>query len=509
MRPYPAPAFNDSYAAFEAVVSAISADDADRLDHAEVERRVHAGGVELMRCLMQDHLDLRAEREKANKAPMTGSDGEERSEFRPAARVLGTLFGDVVVHRLALVKHGVAGGLHPLDARLNMPKRKYSLGVQRQVAWGAAQTSYEATVDNVRRTTGTTIAKRQAEELVVDFARDFASFYLDQPSRPERADHLIIMTFDGSGIVMRPEGLRAATRKKAEKSQRKTAAETSANGRPAPGDEPNRKRMAEVAAVYSLEIVPRTPDDVLRELRRSGPRQKRPKAENKRVWASLERSILEVVDDAFYEALLRDDATARRWAALVDGNAEQICAIETMANNVGVTVTIVVDFIHVLGYLWKAAKALNGEVAAGIIEKWVSERADRVLRGGVSQVAAGMRRSATNAKLDGKRRAEVDKCANYLLNHKAYLKYDEYLRDGLPIATGVIEGACRSLVKDRMDITGARWGLPGAEAVLKLRSLRASDDFDDYVSYHERRELERNHLCRYAETELVALRTAA
>lgn len=509
MRPYPAPAFHDSRAAFEAVVTAISGDDTDRLDHAEVERRVQAGGIELMRCLMQDHLDLRAEREKPVKAPVCGADGEQRTEFRPAARALGTLFGDVVVRRLAVVKHGVAGGLHPLDAHLNLPKGKYSHGVQREVALCVAQTSYDAAVENVRRTTGTTIAKRQAEELAVDFASDFEDFYLDQPARPERADHLMVLTFDGSGVVMRPDGLRAATRKKAEKSRRKTAAESMASGRPAPGDELNRKRMAEVAAVYSLKVVPRTPDDVMRELRRAGPHPKRPKAENKRVWASLTRSILEVVDDAFYEALLRDEATERRWAALVDGNADQIAAIERMADNVGVTVTIVVDFIHVLGYLWKAGKALNGEVATAVVEEWVTERAQRVLRGDVSQVAAGMRRSATSANLDGKRREDIDKCADYLLNHKEYLHYDEYLRDGLPIATGVIEGACRSLVKDRMDITGARWGLPGAEAVLKLRSLRASGDFDDYVSYHERRELERNHLSRYAATELVELQAAA
>lgn len=109
----------------------------------------------------------------------------------------------------------------------------------------------------------------------------------------------------------------------------------------------------------------------------------------------------------------------------------------------------------------------------------------------------------------GSRREVIDQCANYLLNHKQYLRYDEFLRDGLPIATGVIVGACRSLVCDRMDITGACWGLEGGEAVLKLRSLRASGDFEEYWHHHQCRELQRNHLDKYDDSELTHLREAA
>ena len=89
------------------------------------------------------------------------------------------------------------------------------------------------------------------------------------------------------------------------------------------------------------------------------------------------------------------------------------------------------------------------------------------------------------------------------------LQYDEYLAAGYPIATGVIEGACRHLVNDRFGITGARWGLQGAEAILRLRALRSSGDFDEYWRFHRRRELERNHLVRYAPDELADLRAVA
>ncbi len=509
MRPYPAAPFENSRTSFEAIVNVLSGEEAAKFDHSEVERRVQAEGLALMRCMVQDYLDLRAERENvAPRQPVRGADGKEHTEARPSSRPLGTLFGSVVVRRLALVKHGVSGSLHPLDARLNLPQGKYSFGVQREIAWSVAHSSYETSVENVHRTTGATIAKRQAEELVVRFTADFEHFYLEQERMIDPPENLLVLTFDGSGIVMRPEGLRPNTRKRSEKARRRTVAETAAELH-RPIDDSNRKRMAEVAAVYSLEVSSRTPDDVMRELRRTGPHTPRPKAKNKRVWASLERPILSVIDDAFTEAMLRDEHFERRWVALVDGNADQIRSIRRVAIDCGATVTIVVDFIHVLGYLWKAGKALNGDLPSEEIEAWVNERAERVLRGEACLVAAGIRRSATCRSLRGNTRKLVDKCANYLLNHREYLRYDGYLRDGLPIATGVIEGACRSLVQDRMDITGARWGLEGAEAVLKLRSLRASGDFDTYASFHERRELVRNHLDHYDQQELIDLREAA
>ena len=97
-----------------------------------------------------------------------------------------------------------------------------------------------------------------------------------------------------------------------------------------------------------------------------------------------------------------------------------------------------------------------------------------------------------------KERAPLDKCADYLLKYRAYLRYDQYLTAGYPIATGVIEGACRYLVKDRMEVTGARWRLPGAEAVLRLRSLRVSGDFDAYWEFHLEQEQKRHHTVHYA-----------
>jgi len=501
MRPYPTDAFRNSETAFEALCDSLGAPETDAMDHAALEALLEDQGTSLLRTLMQDHLDLRRVRE--SREPVRGADGEVRTERRESARAVESVFGSVTVHRLALTRHGVSGGLRPMDARLNLPVDGFSFGVRRLVAEGAANNSYEATLQLVKQASGAKIAKRQAEELAVKAAVDFEAFYDSQPIVAEDATKLLVLSFDGKGVVMRPEGLRPETRRKAEQSRPKMRHRTGS------GEKRNRKRMAEVATVYALPVVPRTPDDIFRELDRCGPYRRRPKPENKRVWASLERTAAEVVQQAFEAALLRDETLSRRWVALVDGNPDQLRYIQAEAKRTGVEVTIVLDLLHVLEYLWKAAWALHGKDHPERAEAWVTERARRLLHGQVSQVAAGMRRSATRQGLSGSRRKAVDTAANYLLHHKAFLRYDQYLADGLPIATGVIEGACRSLVRDRMDITGARWGLPGAEAVLKLRSLRASDDFEAYWAFHQRRELERNHLVHYDEAELPELRAAA
>ena len=148
-------------------------------------------------------------------------------------------------------------------------------------------------------------------------------------------------------------------------------------------------------------------------------------------------------------------------------------------------------------YLWSACWCFFGE-GDPAAEEWVHEKALAVLDGKAGIVAAAIRRKATALKLDPNKRQAADRCADYLLAKRPYLDYPTALRNGWPIATGVIEGACRHLVKDRMDITGARWGLAGAEAILTLRALISNGDFDHYWTFHLAQEHRRVHASRYA-----------
>jgi len=155
------------------------------------------------------------------------------------------------------------------------------------------------------------------------------------------------------------------------------------------------------------------------------------------------------------------------------------------------------QYVPFSGYLWDAAWCFfpQGERAA---EEWVAGKALSVLQGKASVVAGSIRRKATCLGLSPSRRANADACADYLVAKAPYLDYVNALRKRWPIATGVIEGACRYLVADRLGITGARWGLEGAEAVLKLRALRSNGDFPSYWAYHLAQEKRRVHQSRYA-----------
>ncbi|EQD70769.1 hypothetical protein B1B_04820, partial [mine drainage metagenome] len=203
-----------------------------------------------------------------------------------------------------------------------------------------------------------------------------------------------------------------------------------------------------------------------------------------------------VVAQLFDEAERRDPDHHRPWVALVDATATRSTSSPAPPGSGRCPVPILVDFVHVLEYLWGAAWSFyaEGDPAA---ETWVRAKALAVLQGHASQVAAAVRRTATRRALPAARRAGADACARYLVNQRTRLNYPRALRDGWPIATGVIEGACRHLVKDRLDVTGARWGLAGAEAVLKLRALRTNGDFDEYWRFHLIREKRRIHESRY------------
>ena len=198
----------------------------------------------------------------------------------------------------------------------------------------------------------------------------------------------------------------------------------------------------------------------------------------------------------FDEATRRDPDGKRTWIALVDGNTHQIEAIRGQARARDRPVTILIDIVHVIEYLWKAAWCFHQE-GDPAVEVWVAEQARDILDGHAHRVAGRIQSRIKQQGLDPGRRVGADACVTYLLNKARYLHYRRALSAGWPIATGIIEAACRYLIKDRLDITGARWGLPGAEAILKLRATGSNGDFEDYWSFHLAQEHHRVHGSRY------------
>ena len=501
-------AFGESRECFRELEDWMASEAAAGLQHGELEEQLDVRGRELLR-LLQDRLKLTAAQED-RRHDVSGEDNVVRTRAEKGrTRPLMTKFGQVSVSRIAYRSPG-RPNVHLLDGALNLPEEKHSHGLRRLAAVEAARGSIEAACAAVARTTGVSIGKRQLEELVRRAAAHVEEFYLRRVISPAPGGHALVLTFDGKGIVMLPGALRPATAKAAASAEGRLATRLS------PGEKNGRKRMAELACVYDAAPVPRTPEDIIstpaqkRQKKKAqagkpirGGKPREPQASGKWLTASVTDAIPAVIASAFDEAERRDPQHKRDWVVLIDGNNTQIEAVTAEAASRSVRLTIVIDFVHVLGYLWKAAWSFfdKGERAA---EEWVADQARKILHGNARQVAAGIRRRATACGYSPAERAGADECARYLDNKNHYLDYATALGKGWPIATGVIEGACRHIVKDRMDITGARWGLEGAEAILKLRTLTASGDFDAYWRYHLRREHERIHHAKYRETYVLA-----
>jgi len=358
--------FAESREYYREVESWLGSEQAAGLQHAELEEQMEARGRELTRRLFQDHLELQASRE-VRRGDVTGADGIARTRAEKGhGRPLATKFGQVTVSRMAYRAPGAAN-VHPLDAALNLPEEKHSHGLRKLAAIESVRGSHQDAAAAVTRATGVKIGKRQVEELALRAAADVDGFYDSRRPDPAPDDHALVITCDGKGVVMRPEALRPATARAAASAEGKLATRLS------PGEKHGRKRMAELACVYDAAPVPRAPEDIITPPGKKkqagtdeGKGRREPQARGKWLTASVTSDIPAVITAAFDEAERRDPDRRREWIALADGNNTQIEAVTAEAARRGVTVTIIIDLIHVLEYLWKAAWSFfdKGEPAA-------------------------------------------------------------------------------------------------------------------------------------------------
>ncbi|MFD5126908.1 ISKra4 family transposase [Streptomyces olindensis] len=493
MEPYDAFDAIDEFAAAVSAFGCLQGDLADpataRLAHHEVEELIEERGRELLRLLFQGHLDLRARREREQPrttAVVTGADGLVRPHRETGHhRELACVFGTVTVERCAWRQKGLPS-VHPTH-RASLPAGRHSHGLRRLAVAEAVRGSYDQAKASIERRCGKVLGKRQAEHLVTEAARDIDDFYQHQIPLPATAGTLLVLQFDGKGIVMRPEALRPSTLKA------HRAARRAMRTRLAPGEKPHRKRMATLACVFDADPAHRRPHDIIAPPDgRSRERTPRPgpKASAKWLTGSVVHPPEHTIAAAFDQAEARDPHHLRPWVVLVDGARHQLDLIHAEAGRRRIRVHVLLDIVHVSEYLWTAAHAFHPPGTADA-DAWVANHLITILHGQAVRVAAEITEQAGRARLRGAKREAADACVGYLTGHLDQLGYDTALAAGWPIATGAIEGACRHLIGDRLDITGARWGLAGAEAVLKLRALNDNGDFNAYWTFHLAREHER------------------
>lgn len=458
------------------------------LDHAAFEEDLFCRGTEVLRVIFQNRLDQLSAIETAEFVQPDGASVRQRS------RQLMSTFGRLCFRRLGHKRPGETVWF-PLDAMLNLPTGMYTHRLSRRVVEEGRAGSWEAAVKQIEETTGGHVPKRQAEALAVAAAQDFDAFNaLPLPANQVLgADALLIASSDSKGVRMLPTALREATRKTA-------AAEalTAVRGDPMAEKKPRShdRRMAVVTAVWEQQPVKRAAQDIVSELRRApraaAKRTKLPRPENKRLAASLEHGVTIAIKKMFDEIDRRDPTRQRRLIALVDGEECQQGAILWTAGCRERPVTIVLDLIHVLHYLWMAGFALCRKNQKKT-DVWLAEHLLLLLSEPVERLIEAIERTAKTRRLNVGERKSVNRALRYFDRNRTFMDYPSFLANGFPIATGVIEGACRHLVQDRLGITGARWDLPGAEAVLRLRALDTSGDWDAYWRFHRQQESLRNH----------------
>ena len=469
----------------------------------EMEGRVAGRGRELLCGLVQLGLDTQAAGE-VRLPQVTGRDGVRRARAeRGHARTVVTRLGAVVVRRIGY-RSGIKGvpSLFPRDAVLNLPPCGYSWDLQQLAEMFCRSGSYEQGHEFVLAATGVGIGKRQLEQIIAAAAADAERFYRDRlrdQEGPAGGEDRIVaplaISADGKGVAMRPEARRRRTRAPDQKVR-------TFDKRAGTGEKKGSKRMAETGCVF--DVLPpeqqRAPEQVMRPDPGS-PGKKGPRAVNRWYTCDITAGRDVTTGKIFDEADRRDPGHLRTWIALVDGDIYQLGLIQAAAAARGITLVIVIDFIHVLEYLWKTAWCFHPPRDPAM-EDWVIAQGLDILHGRAGEVIAriGHLAAARPPEPGGEHAKIIRKTLHYLEAKQPYLDYPRALANGWPIATGVIEGACRHLVQDRMGITGARWGLQGAQAILWLRAINASGDTSAYWDYHITQEHQRNHLSHYQDS---------
>jgi hypothetical protein len=414
----------------------------------------------------------------------------QRSES-PVERPLRTVFGEHAFDAYVYApgpKQRI--GLRPIDARLNLPAGKYSYLLEEFSQYFCVEQAFGQAVNSFQTVLGQKLSVDTLErtnQRVGEQARD----YLDALPTPPVAEEggLLVATADGKGVPLIRDNIEAP---------------------PVHGPKPSRpgnRRMATLACVYSVDPYIRTAEDVVAALfrdERAKATTTRPQPCHKRMTACF--STMEDVGSED-ELRIRGDIRAWTWAAeqicqrrgdgqvlvrLCDGQ-ESLWRVADICLGLDnkddsqkrlENVVDVLDVIHVSGYVWSAGRALYGKTESSV-ESFVRDRLLRILQGEAQGVIRGIRRMATERGLCGQKLKDVKTACRYLENNLDRMRYDEYLAAGYPIASGVIEGACRHLVKDRMERTGMRWREPNAGAMLFVRALEVTDLWESFQVHRQ------------------------
>jgi len=379
----------------------------------------------------------------------------------------------------------------PLDAKLGMPEGNTSYLLQKWSDTKCVKESYQESRATLLEILGFAPSVNCLEDMVAR-AAEHAEVYFDEqePVDPTTEAEILVATSDCKGVPMRQvDAPRTKRCDDVPRPKRKRLKKGEKNG---------QKRMACVGGVYSVAPFRRTAEDVVHEILRQEKQAQRPKPQNKRLRAVLTREVdgkevnaKDVVFDWLAKEVQQRDPQKRRTVvAIMDGETKLRDLQELKIGRA----TGILDIWHVTEYLWKLAYCFHPE-GSDKAEAFVETYLRKLLEGNVGRVIGGIRQMVTKGGLSKRKCEKAQHCLNYFAKRCEYMKYDEYLAAGYPIGSGVVEGACRHLVKDRMEQTGMRWRIAGAQAVLSLRAIYVNHDWGTF--HADRIQVEQRKLYPY------------
>lgn len=392
-----------------------------------------------------------------------------------------SVFGELTVWRYVYgtretQKHEVV----PADALLGLPDSEFSYLLQEWDQSFCVEDSYEESRRKVEKILGIGQSVRSLEQMSVSMAESVSAFQESAPKPPAGEEgSILVLTADGKGVPMRREAGQDPP---------------AIRGRRKKGEKANKKRMACVGGVYTIDPFVRTAEDVVDEVLRDARKPDRPKSCHKQLRAELTRPIDGVEVNAkdrifswFAEQVkLRNPRGCKKVVCVMDGERALWKKLRALVPGI----VCILDLFHVLERLWQAAHCFHPEGSEGA-KQFVSDRLLRLLRGEVGYVIGGLKQMATKQGLRGSRQQQLSAAIGYLERNRRLMRYDEYLAAGYPIGSGVAEGACRHLVKDRMERTGMRWRVPGAQAMLNLRAVYVNGDWNAFQKHRIKEERHR------------------
>lgn len=361
----------------------------------------------------------------------------------------------------------------PLDAQLGLPEGDFSYLLQSWLQERCLDTDYAGAIQGLAAILRLHPSVRSVEHMTRHMAADVPNFQAQQPLPPTAAQaELLVATADHKGVPM--------VRRDRPPAERDEECER-----------PGVKRAACAGAVYTTAPFVRTADDVLDEVRRHERATERPPPQGKVVWAEMAQEVdgaaasgrLVVLASICAELDRRDPTATQPALVLCDGERALWTTFAAMLTRPFVGI---LDLWHALTYLWLAAKVFHGAKPAQ--EEFVTARLRMLLEGNVSGVIKGLKQMGSQQGLAGEKKRTLAKVVGYLERNRDHMKYDQYLRAGYPIGSGVIEGACRHVIKDRMERAGMLWTLAGASALLRLRVVHTNGHWDEYHEYQIARE---------------------